>query len=101
MSHLNKITLWSIERQFNHTANNDIRSTIDTGENFELGKATFEKVYKDLYENQRKFMPESEITPGLALFSVLSAVNRERLRIHRKPNEQNDFEIVQLKKIDS
>lgn len=98
MNLLNKITLWSIDRQLKHTANIGSICSIDTGEDFEPGKAVFSSVHSDLQKNQRKFMPESEITPSLALFSILIAVNRERLRINRTPDKQNDFEIVQLKK---
>lgn len=99
MARLNKSTLWSIDRQLLHSAINGSPCTINAAEEFEPGKAIFSKVFKDLVVNKGRFMAsESELTTGLALFSVLTAVNNERLRLSSKPNLNNDFEIFQLKK---
>lgn len=97
---LNRATLLSIDRQLVNTAANESAQNIDTTYSMEPGRATFSGVFKDHQTNYRKFVKsESDLSTGLVLFSILNAVNKERLRINRRPDRDNDFDIVQLKKI--
>lgn len=98
MTCLNNLTARSIDKQLVTTAQNGRAYTSDTGEEFEPGKALSSIIYKDLIAQKRKFMhSEFELTPGLVMFSILN-VCKEGLRISRKPDHENDFQIVQLKK---
>lgn len=82
------------------SAENGSPCKITHNDEFKPGKALFSMVYKDLESNKSKFMDRrSLLTPGLALFSVLTAVNNQRLRVSEKPTHENDFEIVQLKNV--
>lgn len=100
MGRLNSATMVSIDNQLVRSAQTGILCTLDRDEEFEPGKAVFSNIYRDLLAKKRTFMQlESELTTGLVLFSTLNAVNKERLQISRKPNDENDFEIVQMKEL--
>lgn len=95
------VTLWSLERQFSETASSRSPCNMDTTEELEPGKAQFSKVFKDLLANQKKFMDRrSELTMGLVLSSVLKAANEQRLRFNKRPNEENDFPIAKIRRIE-
>lgn len=97
---LNRATLKSIDRQLEDTATNESAQNINGPEPLEPGRATFSGVFKDHQKNYRQFVQsESDLSTGLVLFSVLNALNKERLRVNRRPDDDNDFEIVQLKRI--
>lgn len=92
----------SIERQFKESTKNGLIHQINTNEQLEPGTAVFSKVYEHLRANKKKFMDKnSQLSTSLAFFSVLSAVNNERLWLSAKPNPENDFEIAKLKKLSS
>lgn len=97
---LNMATLRSIDRQLVETATNESAQNLDTSMPLEPGRATFSGVFKDHRVNYRKFVKsKSDLSTGLVLFSILNAVNKERLHVRRRPDDDNDFDIVQLKKI--
>ncbi|XP_055301390.1 condensin complex subunit 2-like isoform X2 [Sitodiplosis mosellana] len=97
---LNRATLQSIDRQLVSTAANESAQNLDATQPLEPGRATFSGIFRDHRMNFRKFVKtKSDLTTGLVLFSVLNAVNKERLHINRRPDDDNDFDIVQLKKI--
>lgn len=98
IARLNAATRLSIDNQLVTSARNGLVYKLDSDEEFEPGRAMYGTVYKDLLANKKTFMrSELKLTPGLVVFSILNAVNKERLRISRKPNDENDFEIVQKK----
>lgn len=97
---LNMATLRSIDRQLVETASNESAQYLDTSMPLEPGRATFSGVFKDHRVNYRKFVnAKSDLSTGLILFSILHAVNKERLHISRWPDDDNDFDIAQLKNI--
>lgn len=99
MSRLNIATLESIDKQLTRSALNESVCELGASEDLEPGRAWYSKVYKDLLANKRKFMRNDELTPSLVIFSILNAVNKERLIISKEPNANMDFEIAQLKKL--
>lgn len=100
MVRLNRQTLVSIDRQLVRSAEaNKIAQNEVTQEQIEPGVATFSGVYRDARKNYRKFVQSKEdLSPGLVFFSILNAANQERLSVSKRPREDNDFDIVQLKK---
>lgn len=95
------VTLWSIQRQLNETASNGTPCDMDTTDELEPGNVQFSKVFKDLVANQKKFMDRrSELTTGLVLSSVLKAANEQRLRFNKRPNDENDFRIAKIRKME-
>lgn len=108
MQRMYNVTEWSIDQQFDKTKSmSEFACDIpniqreDKNEEFEPGMAQFSKIYKDLLANKKKFMDRrSELTPGLVLTSVLKAANDHRLRFNKRPNTENDFKIVKIKRIE-
>lgn len=99
MDRLNAATLRSIDKQLLLSTKNRSVCNIDTLEKLEPGRALYSIVYRDLLKRKQRFMrKESELTPGLVLFSILNAANKESLVISKEPNNENNFEIAQLKR---
>lgn len=94
MAKFNKTSMESIQKQFNKSSTMSwiiSQENPRSNENYKPGIAMYSNTYKSLF----KRYPHT-VSPSLVLLTILHNANKERLRLDRAPNLNNDFKIHDL-----